>query len=217
VFLTRFPIGSMYPMGDAELAVRACRWGSRAHISAPVPSKYWIGRWPHLGSRANAGYHGDASEYIAICDREQAPARLWEDRAMKTFGVPLLAAVFLFVTVAPASAHGHGHAPFWPFLAPLLLPVAVVATVTAGVATVATGVATAVTAPFTYPYGAAAVPPTYAPAPAAVYAPAPAYARPVYAAAPPPTPSYWYYCPSAGGYYPYVRGCPGGWLTVVPR
>jgi hypothetical protein len=139
---------------------------------------------------------------------------------MRTFGVLLLAAVFMFVTVAPASAHGpgfHGHAPFWPFLAPLLLPVAVVATVTAGVATVATGVATAVTAPFTYPYGPVAVPPTYAPASAAVYAPAPVYARPTYAASPPPTRSYWYYCPSAGGYYPYVSGCPGGWLTVVPR
>jgi hypothetical protein len=31
-----------------------------------------------------------------------------------------------------------------------------------------------------------------------------------------PMPTYWYYCESAKAYYPYVRECPGGWLTVAP-
>jgi len=29
-------------------------------------------------------------------------------------------------------------------------------------------------------------------------------------------PYYWYYCPDAQNYYPYVKQCPGGWLKVVP-
>jgi hypothetical protein len=28
---------------------------------------------------------------------------------------------------------------------------------------------------------------------------------------------YWYYCEEARAYYPYVRECPGGWMTVVPQ
>lgn len=28
--------------------------------------------------------------------------------------------------------------------------------------------------------------------------------------------TYWYYCEQARGYYPYVKECPGGWMTVVP-
>jgi len=28
--------------------------------------------------------------------------------------------------------------------------------------------------------------------------------------------SYWYYCKSPQGYYPYVKQCPSGWLKVVP-
>jgi hypothetical protein len=27
---------------------------------------------------------------------------------------------------------------------------------------------------------------------------------------------YWYYCPSARAYYPYVNGCPEGWQRVQP-
>ncbi len=27
---------------------------------------------------------------------------------------------------------------------------------------------------------------------------------------------YWYFCPEAGNYYPYVKKCPKGWLRVVP-
>jgi hypothetical protein len=30
-------------------------------------------------------------------------------------------------------------------------------------------------------------------------------------------PYYWYYCTNPQGYYPYIRNCPGGWLTVVPN
>jgi hypothetical protein len=29
--------------------------------------------------------------------------------------------------------------------------------------------------------------------------------------------AYWYYCQSAGAYYPYVKECPGGWQQVVPQ
>jgi hypothetical protein len=32
----------------------------------------------------------------------------------------------------------------------------------------------------------------------------------------PPAPAYWYYCPSAKSYYPYVPACPEGWTPVVP-
>ena len=32
-----------------------------------------------------------------------------------------------------------------------------------------------------------------------------------------PGPSFWYYCEAAKAYYPYVRECPGGWLTVQPQ
>jgi hypothetical protein len=27
---------------------------------------------------------------------------------------------------------------------------------------------------------------------------------------------YWYYCTASQTYYPYVKTCPAGWLTVVP-
>ena len=32
-----------------------------------------------------------------------------------------------------------------------------------------------------------------------------------------PAQSYWYYCEDAKAYYPYVKECPAGWLTVVPQ
>jgi len=37
------------------------------------------------------------------------------------------------------------------------------------------------------------------------------------AAAPAPQTSYWYFCPEAQGYYPYVKECPGGWQKVLPQ
>jgi len=47
---------------------------------------------------------------------------------------------------------------------------------------------------------------------------------PVYVAPPPPpmpvriqpVPGNWYYCGSAGEYYPYVQYCPEGWQQVMP-
>ena len=33
----------------------------------------------------------------------------------------------------------------------------------------------------------------------------------------PPNTAVWHYCRSAGGYYPYVRECPEGWLKVLPE
>jgi len=42
-------------------------------------------------------------------------------------------------------------------------------------------------------------------------APVQPYEAPVYTA---PPPSYWYYCPSAGGYYPDVPACPEPWVPV---
>jgi len=33
---------------------------------------------------------------------------------------------------------------------------------------------------------------------------------------PPPQPAYWYYCANPSGYYPYIKECPAGWMTVAP-
>ncbi len=41
------------------------------------------------------------------------------------------------------------------------------------------------------------------------YAPAYAYT--------PPSPSYWYYCPSYGAYYPNVASCPEAWVPVLAQ
>ncbi len=54
-------------------------------------------------------------------------------------------------------------------------------------------------------------PPVYA-APPVVMQPSP----PVYIQRPAPGSTDWYYCQNPQGYYPYVKECPGGWLTVVP-
>ena len=60
------------------------------------------------------------------------------------------------------------------------------------------------------------------------YYPAPVYPYPNpyvpsgFAAPPPPAGSaqpatqYWYYCPAANGYYPYISECPSGWQQVLP-
>jgi hypothetical protein len=71
---------------------------------------------------------------------------------------------------------------------------------------------------YPYPYPYAYPPPAYAP----VYAPPivtepQSYIQqaPVIESAP-PAPSYWYFCEGAKAYYPYVKECPGGWMTVVP-
>ena len=48
---------------------------------------------------------------------------------------------------------------------------------------------------------------------AIAYGAAPYYYDPGYAYSA-PAPSYWYYCPSAGGYYPDVPACPEPWVPV---
>lgn len=68
-------------------------------------------------------------------------------------------------------------------------------------------------------------PPVYYEAPPAYY-----YSPPVVVApASPPVyvergddeaaakPTWWYWCQSAKGYYPYVKECPGGWQRVPPQ
>lgn len=56
--------------------------------------------------------------------------------------------------------------------------------------------------------------------PAAYYWPGYYYPPPYYypypAAVVPSAPQYWYYCPAAAAYYPYVQDCPGGWQLVLP-
>lgn len=34
---------------------------------------------------------------------------------------------------------------------------------------------------------------------------------------PAPAQQWWYFCPGANAYYPYVRECPGGWQRVAPQ
>ena len=50
------------------------------------------------------------------------------------------------------------------------------------------------------------------------FAPVYAYPAPVYVAPPPAyapaPPAYWYFCRSAGAYYPYVPSCPEPWVPV---
>jgi hypothetical protein len=65
-------------------------------------------------------------------------------------------------------------------------------------------------------------PPVYYP-PAPVYVSPPRVIvaeEPVYVERAPAAPlpsSYWYYCPSLGGYYPNVPTCPESWVQVPPR
>jgi hypothetical protein len=75
-------------------------------------------------------------------------------------------------------------------------------------------------------YGYPAYPYTYYPYAYPPYAyPPPAVVQPnpqtFIQQAPPATaesqaPNYWYYCADSRSYYPYVRECPEGWMTVVP-
>jgi len=55
----------------------------------------------------------------------------------------------------------------------------------------------------------------YTPPPVIVQEP-PAYAQVAPAPAPAPQ-AYWYYCPSAGAYYPTTPTCPEAWVQVPPR
>jgi hypothetical protein len=42
-------------------------------------------------------------------------------------------------------------------------------------------------------------------------------ASPVYSKSEQRQPYYWYYCQDPQGYYPYVKSCQSGWITVVPK
>src|SRR5262245_8606776 len=62
--------------------------------------------------------------------------------------------------------------------------------------------------------------------PPVVYTPPPVFVQepPVFVQQPQPAPApslqaevYWYYCPSAKGYYPNVQHCPEPWVKVPPR
>ncbi len=69
----------------------------------------------------------------------------------------------------------------------------------------------AYTSPFFYP------PPVFYPS--APYYPPTYIEQGVWQPAPQqqPAPAYWYYCPQALAYYPYVKECSGGWQQVVPQ
>lgn len=59
----------------------------------------------------------------------------------------------------------------------------------------------------------------YPPQPVVVLPPSP---PPVYVEQAQPAPveaqqQYWYYCPAAKAYYPYVKECPQGWQRVLPQ
>jgi hypothetical protein len=60
-------------------------------------------------------------------------------------------------------------------------------------------------------------PPYYPYYPYAAYEPVPVVSEPQTYIQQPGAASYWYYCEAAKAYYPYVRECPGGWLTVLPQ
>ena len=66
-----------------------------------------------------------------------------------------------------------------------------------------------------YPYPYWSYPPPY------YYYPPPPEEPPVYieqsAQGSQAPPAYWYYCQSAGAYYPNVQSCPEAWIKVAPR
>lgn len=63
-------------------------------------------------------------------------------------------------------------------------------------------------------------PPYYGPWPAVAPSSPPVYIEQGQAEptpAPEESQAYWYYCPDAKSYYPYVKQCPGGWQRAVPQ
>ena len=81
--------------------------------------------------------------------------------------------------------------------------------------------------PYRSPYYAYPYYPSYGYHPYYPYYPPPGYARPyveeptVYVQQAPASgslePGYWYYCQSAGAYYPTAPSCPEAWVRVPPR
>lgn len=121
---------------------------------------------------------------------------------MKAFKIALLSAVVLVGAAASAAAvangrpHHHPRARIGVFIgAPVLI------------------------APWYYrPYYYAPYyyPPVYYAPAVVVPSPPPAYIEQPQAA-PQRADPYWYYCPEARAYYPYVQQCAGGWQRVVPQ
>ena len=72
--------------------------------------------------------------------------------------------------------------------------------------------------PYAYPYPPVVTLPAY-PNVVPVQPSAPVYIeKGDEAAGPSAQPSsYWYYCTDPQGYYPYIKECQTGWLTVVPQ
>ncbi len=58
--------------------------------------------------------------------------------------------------------------------------------------------------------------PYYAQPPVVIQQQAPVYEYEPQTPSAPAQPYYWYFCPDANAYYPYVKQCPGGWKKVVP-
>jgi hypothetical protein len=71
--------------------------------------------------------------------------------------------------------------------------------------------------PYYYPYPPYYYPPVVIEHPVPqVYIEQPAPEAPTAPDAAAPV-NYWYYCPAAKGYYPYVKECPSGWQKVLPQ
>jgi hypothetical protein len=114
----------------------------------------------------------------------------------------LAAAIALTAVAVPAQAHGRWHG----------------------------GISLSFGVPYPYYWGPRVYygPPVYYPAPMYDYGPPPVVVAP---ASPPvyverddaapsatrPGATWWYWCESARGYYPYVKECPGGWQRVPPQ
>jgi len=114
--------------------------------------------------------------------------------------VLLVSGLVIGLVAPPVDAWGpRPHYVVWGPGAILAAPFVIAGALIAAPFIIAHSVVTSVTAP------------ALAPAPA-VIGPQPMAAAPSMAPG-----AYWYYCPAARAYYPYVSQCPGGWMQVVPR
>jgi len=116
----------------------------------------------------------------------------------KVAALSLLPTAFLLVDALPSDAggrhhhgrhHHHGHGRFFISVGPAFY--------------------------WGYPYWYA--PPYYVYTPPPVVVQEPAYAQAAPAPAAPAPEGYWYYCASAGAYYPTAPSCPEAWVKVPPR
>lgn len=117
-------------------------------------------------------------------------------KAIRVAGTVLAALVLGLAANAPAQAHGHGRVHFGLYFgAPLGWP-----------------------GYYGSPYYYPPYPYYYPPQVVVVPSEPPTYVEQSPAqAAPAPQQYYWYYCPDAKAYYPYVKQCPGAWQRVTPQ